>query len=483
MSNSLKSKVIYSLIWKLLERGGVQGVQFIIQIILARILTPEDYGVISIITIFISLATVFVQSGFSIALIQKKNVDDIDFSSVFYLSLLVAFIIYIILFISAPVIANFYKIEELKNILRVLSLTLFLGAFNSIQNTIITKNLEFKKLFISSLGAVIISGIFSIVMVYNNFGIWTLVYQQLINQGVICIILYFVVKWRPKLLFSLERIKKLFSFGSKLLFSSLLDVLYMNLRSLIIGKFYSPIMLGYYNRGNQFPQIIVSNFNGSIQSVIFPALVAEQDNKTRLKNLVRRAIVTSSFIIFPLMIGLVVIGEPLVKLLLTEKWLPCVPYLRIFCLSYALWPIHTANLQAINAVGRSDIFFRLEMIKKIVGVIILIFSIKYGVYAIAIGMLVSGIISTFINSFPNKKLLNYSYIEQVKDILPSLIISIFMGIVIYPLSFLRINLISIITLQVLFGIVIYILISYIVKLECLDYFMKIVMKNKKLKKA
>lgn len=483
MKTNLRSKVISSLIWKLLERGGVQGVQFIIQIILARILTPSDYGVIAIIMIFISLANVFVQSGFGVALIQKERIDDKDLSSVFYLSVAIAGVVYMVLFFLAPLIAEFYKISELKNILRVLSLTLFFGAFNSIQNSIISKNLEFKKLFISSLGAVLISGIISIIMVYSNFGIWTLVYQQLISQLSTCIILYFAVKWRPKLLFSLERIKKLFSFGSKLLFSSLLDVLYENLRSLVIGKFYSPMMLGYYNRGNQFPLLIVSNFNGSIQTVIFPALVAEQSDRVRMKYLVRRAIVTSCFIIFPLMIGLAIIGEPFVELLLTKKWLSCVPYLRIFCLSYALWPIHTTNLQAINALGRSDIFLKLEVIKKIIGVTILLITLNYGVYAMAIGVLINGIIASVINSFPNKKLLNYGYMEQLKDIFPSAIISLIMGIVIYPISLLNLNLVSIIFFQVLLGVIVYISISYAIKLECCNYLIEAVLKSKKLKRA
>ncbi|WP_432205321.1 lipopolysaccharide biosynthesis protein (plasmid) [Cetobacterium somerae] len=478
MKTNLKSKVISSLVWKFLERGGVQGIQLIIQIILARILTPEDYGVIAIITIFITLANVFVQSGFGVALIQKKDVDEKDLSSVLYLSLVIATLIYIILFFLAPIIANFYKIPELKNILRVLSITLFFGAFNSVQNSILSKKLEFKKLFITSFGAVLISGVGSIFMVYSGFGIWTLVYQQLINQISICAILCFVVKWRPQLTFSFKRIEELFSFGSKLLLSSLLDVGYENMRGLIIGKFYSPIMLGYYNRGNQFPLLIVSNFNGSIQSVIFPALVTEQNDKVRLKKLVRRTIVTSCFIIFPLMVGLATIAEPFVKLVLTEKWLPCVPYLRIFCISYALWPIHTANLQVINAMGRSDIFLKLEIIKKIIGVTILMITLNYGVYIMAVGVLVSGIISSVINSFPNKKLLDYGYFEQIKDVFPSVILSIVMGGLIHLFSLLEINILVIMSIQIFFGIIIYFFLSYAIKLECLNYLIDIVLKRR-----
>lgn len=472
MKNNLKVQVLSSLIWKFSERMGVQGAQFVIQIVLARLLSPKDYGVIAIIMIFIALANVFIQSGFSTALIQKKDTDELDYSSVFYLSLGLAGVLYIVLYLCAPMIANFYKMNELINILRVLSLTLFLGAFNSIQNVFIAKNLDFKKQFFSSLIGIICSGVLGIVLAYKGFGVWTLVYQQLMNQLLICLVLFIIVKWRPKFLFSLKRIKKLFVFGSKLLLSALLDTLYMNLTSLVIGKFYSPAMLGYYNRGNQFPQLIVSNFNGAIQSVMFPTLSAEQHNKIRVKEIVRRSIVTSSYIIFPLMIGLIAVSEPLIKLLLTDKWLDCIPYLRIFCLSYALWPIHTANLQAINAIGRSDIFLKLEIIKKIVGLIILIISLKYGAFAIAIGVLISGVLASFINGYPNKKILDYGYVEQMKDVLPSLILSLIMGITIMILSKFNLSDLSLILSQILVGIVIYLGLSYSLKLECFMYILK-----------
>lgn len=482
-NKAIKSKVISSLFWKLMERGGTQGIQFVLQIFLARLLTPNDYGIVALITIFIALANVFVQSGFNTALIQKKDADSLDFSSVFWLSLFVAAMLYCVLFFMAPMIAHFYNLYELINIIRVLALTLFLGAFNSIQNAVIAKRMEFKKLFFSSLGAVIISGIIGIVLAYNNYGVWALVYQQLINQVSICLILWFTVKWRPSLMFSFKRIKKLFSYGGKLLLSSLLDTGYMNLRSLVIGKLYAPAMLGYYNRGNAFPQIIVSNINGSIQSVIFPVLSAEQDNKYKVKEMVRRTIVTSSYLIFPMMIGLGVIGESLIRLILTEKWLPSVFFLRVFCLSYALWPIHTANLQAINALGKSDVFLKLEIIKKILGIGILFITIQYGIRAIALGMLVSSVIASFVNAYPNKYLLNYGYSEQIKDVLPSLVLSGLMGWMTYMITFLRLSDIFTILAQIIVGVFIYIALSYFLNLECFLYLFKtikdIIKKNNK----
>ncbi|NFE95395.1 lipopolysaccharide biosynthesis protein [Clostridium botulinum] len=477
-NQNIKSKVISSLIWKILERGGTQGIQFLVQIILARVLAPNDYGIISLIAIFITIANVFVQSGFNTALIQKKEADEKDFSSVFYLSLFVATLLYILLFFISPCIANFYGMQELVSVLRVLSITLFFGALNSIQNAVIAKRMQFKNLFFSSLASMVLSGCIGIILAYAGFGVWALVTQQLINQFLITVILWFTVKWRPNLTFSFERVKMLFSYGWKLLVSALIDTLYMNLRSLIIGKIYNPAMLGFYNRGDQFPQLIVSNINGSIQSVMLPALSSEQSNRQRVKEMVRRSIVTSSFIVFPIMIGLAVIGEPLIKILLTDKWLPCVPFLQVFCLSYALWPIHTANLQAINALGRSDIFLKLEIIKKIIGITILVVSMFYGVYAIAIGTLVSGIISTFINAYPNLKLLNYSYKEQWKDIMPSLILSLVMGIFIYTVQWLHIKAEFILILQICSGVIIYVTMAKIFKLECFIYLLNTI-KNRK----
>lgn len=464
-----KSNILSSLFWKLMERGGTQGIQFIVQIVLARLLAPEQFGTIAIVMVFIHLAQVFVQSGFNTALIQKKDADDEDFSSIFYLSLGIAGILYVLMYVFAPHIASFYNDDILIPVLRVLSLTLFAGAFNSIQNAFVSRNLLFKKLFKSSLGAILISGVLGIVAAYQGLGIWALIIQQLVNQVSITIIMWFTVKWRPKLVFSLHKVIELFSFGWKLLASSLLNVLYMDIRTLIIGRIYTPSTLGYYNRGQQFPKVIVSNIDGSIQSVMLPTLSAHQDDRKRVKEMMRRAIVSSSFLIFPLMIGMAVVAEPLVKIVLTDKWLPAVPFLQIYCISYSLQPIHTANLQAINAMGRSDIFLRLEIIKKIYGLIILAISINYGVYAIAFGSILTGVISSFINAYPNKGLLDYSYKEQWLDIMPSLSISLIMGGVVYLFNFLSFAAWQILILQIVSGSIIYILLAKIFKIESFGY--------------
>lgn len=464
-----KEQIVTSLFWKLAERGGSQGIQFLIQIMLARLVLPEDYGIIGLVAIFISIGRVFVQSGLSTALVQKKDPDNLDFSSVFYLSLGLSVLLYLVLFFLAPFVADYYGSDQIVPVLRVLSITLLFGTINSVQNAVIARNLEFKKLFLSSTGAVLISGIVAVIMAHKGFSVWALVWQQIINEILFTLTLWFTVQWRPELSFSFTRVKSLFAFGWKLLVSYLIDTLYRQSWGLIIGKVFNPAMLGFYNRGEQFPSLVVTNVNGSIQAVMFPVLASQQDDRQRVVNLMRRSIVTSSFIIFPMMVGLTVIAEPLIVLLLTPKWLPSVPFLQIFCMGYALWPIHTANLQAINALGRSDIFLKLEIFKKAVGIIVLAISISRGVYAIALGGVVTSVISTFINAYPNKQLLGYGYKEQWSDIMPSLVLSLLMGVMVYGLKWLSLSLLATLTLQVTLGAILYVGMAWMFKLECFRY--------------
>ncbi|AEE16173.1 lipopolysaccharide biosynthesis protein [Treponema brennaborense] len=465
-----KNTVISSLIWKFLERGGVQGVQFILSIVLARLVTPSDYGVIALLLVFVQIANVFIQSGFNTALIQKKDSDDVDFSSILYLSLFISAVLYLLLFFISPIIAEFYNQPVLKPLLRVISITLFFGAVNSVQSAYISKTMQFKRFFFSSMGAVIGSGILGIILAYFGFGVWALVFQQLSSVFLTCVILWFTVKWRPKLLFSFERVKQLFGFGWKLLCSALLDTVFRNIYNLVIGRLYSSSQLGVFNRGQQFPQVIASNLDGSIQSVMLPTLSANNDNVQEVKRITRRSISTSAYILMPCMFGLAAVAEPLVKLLLTDKWLPCVPFLQLACISYALYPIHTANLTGINALGRSDIFLKLEIIKKIVTVINLVITIPLGIYAMAVGQVVSGFISTFINAYPNKKLMGYSYIEQWKDLLPSFLLSIAMAAAVWSIHFIPMMTVVLLILQILAGFVIYTLLSKLFHLESYEYF-------------
>lgn len=427
-SNSLKSKTISGLLWKFAERIGAQAITFVLSIILARLLSPSDYGAIAILLIFITIADVFVNAGFGSALIQKKDADNLDFSSVFYFSFLFSVFIYAVIYLAAPFVADFYNMPVLQSTLQVLALRIPVAAINSVQQAYVSRNMQFKKFFYSTLSGTAASAVVGITMAYNGYGIWSLVGQYLSNAVINTIVLFSVINWRPQLIFSLQRLKSLFSYGWKLLLSGLLDTGYQSLNSLLIGKFYTPADLAFFDTGKKFPMVIVTNINSSISSVLFPALASEQDKPERVKAHTRKAIQISSYIMWPMMLGMAACADNIVSLVLTDKWLPAVPYLQIACITYGLWPIHTANLQAINAMGRSDIFLKLEIVKKFVGISILIFTMQYGVLAIALGGILGGMISTFINAYPNGYLLKYSYWEQLRDILPSFLLAFVIAI-------------------------------------------------------
>ena len=464
-----RAEIMSGLFWKLMERGGGQSVQFVVQVILARLLLPEDYGTLAIVVVFTQLANVFVVGGLNSSLIQKKEADDLDYSSVFWAGLAVAGLFYVLLLIASPYVALFFRDPVLSPVLRVLALVLFLGAFRSVQTAIVSKSMEFKKLFYSSVGATVISGAAGISAAYLGYGVWALVIQQLTASFFLSGILWFMVKWRPARAFSWVRLKGLFSFGWRLMASSLLGVLYNDLRTLVIGRLFAVDILGYYNRGRQFPALMVQNLDGSIQAVMFPALSGYQHNVERMRSMMRRTIITSAFLIFPMMAGMAVIAEPMVIVVLTDTWLPSVPFLRIFCATYALQPIHGANLQAIKALGRSDVFLKLELIKRSLSVMILVFTIPYGVYAIVWGGLVAALIGSFINAYPNRSLLNYRYEEQLKDVLPSLLLSLLMAALVYAAGYLPLTTAGTLFVQISLGISIYFGLAYALKLESFRY--------------
>ena len=469
MEDNLKKKTIIGLIWQYAEKCGSQIITFVVSIILARILTPADYGIVGLITVFISISLVFAESGMGQALVQKKDADDRDFSTVFYYSIVFSMLIYAILFFAAPFIADFYNEPILVNVLRVLGLTVIIGAFNGVQRARIQRDMQFKMFFYATLVGTVISAVVGIVMAYTGCGVWALVWQQISGRLIAVVVLWFVTKWKPMLVFSFTSMKRLFGYSWKLLCSGLLDTVYNNIYSLIIGKFYSSADLGYYNRGKQYPMLVVENVNGSINSVIFPVLSKMQDEKERFKATVRRSMKTSTYIIFPLMAGLAAVAEPLVKIMLTDKWLPAVPFIQFCCFSYAFWPVHTANLQAVKALGRSDVFLKLEIIKKIIGVIILAITIPFGLTAMMFGRCISTISSSIINASPNKKLMDYSYVEQLMDMLPSIALSVIMCVAVLLVGTLDINLYLLLGLQIVVGIALYVGLSVLFKLECFEY--------------
>ncbi len=477
MSESgLQRKVFSGLIWKFGERIGAQAVSFIVSMILARLLLPSDYGVIALITIFIDIANVFVSSGFGSALVQKKDADEVDFSSVFYFSILMSWVLYGIVFLGAPLVANFYEKPILTPVLRVMALKLPLAGVNSVQHAYVQKKMLFKRFFFSTLIGTVGSAVVGIAMAYAGFGAWALVAQYLFNSTMDTLVLWFTVKWRPRFVFSLARMKTLFSFGWKMLVSELIHTSYKQIRSLIIGKVYTEKDLAFYNQGGKLPSLLVTNINSSITSVLFPAMTLKQDDKKKMKEVVRLSIRVSSYVMWPLMIGLMVMTKPVVLLLFTEKWLPCVPYMQIACIQFALEPVQTANVQAVKAMGKGRTYLIMEIVKKVFGIVMIVAVMYRGVMAIAVSAMIVTFFAAIVNSTPNRKFLKYSYKEQLADLIPSILLSAGMGVCVYFVGMIPIPTIVSIVLQVLVGVIVYILLSRLFKVSQFDYILQ-VLKN------
>lgn len=474
-NNIMKDDVVTNFLWRFLERCGAQGVALIVSIVLARLLEPETYGIIAIVTIFTSIMNVFIDSGMGNALIQKKDADDLDFSTVFFFNIFICLILYILMFFGAPVIASFYKMPDLTAVIRVLSITLLISGIKNVQQAYISRRMMFKKFFFATLGGTLIAAFVGIFMAYQGYGVWALVTQQIVNVSIDTLILWFTVKWRPRMIFSLQRLKGLFSFGWKILVSNIINTVYGDIRQLIIGKMYSSRDLAYYNQGKRYTEVVVNNVNVAIDSVLLPTMSKVQDDRSEVKAMTRRSIMVSTYILAPLMVGIAATSRQLVTVLLTEKWLPSVPFLVIFCITFIFYPIHTANLNAIKAMGRSDLYLKLEVAKKAVGIVLLLSTMWFGVMAMALSLLVNSVFSQIINSWPNKKLLNYSYIEQLKDILPSLLLSLFMGILTWGIGYLT-NFSDLVTLviQVLLGVFTYYVGSVASKNEAFNYVINII---------
>lgn len=472
--DSLKKSVLNNLIWKFGERIGAQCVSFIVSIVLARLLLPADYGLVTMVTIFITIANVFVSNGFGESLVQKKDADNVDFSTIFYFEIVFSFGIYMILFITAPYIADFYNEPVLCNVLRVFALRVPLAGINSVQQAYVKKKMIFKKFFFSTIIGTIVSAVVGIALAYRGFGVWALIAQYLCNSVMDTVILWVTVKWRPNLVFSVTRLKELVAYGWKIMAAGLINSFYSQLRSLVIGKVYTASDLAYYNRAQQFPQLLVTNVNASIDGVLFPAMSNEQNDKKRIVRIMRRSIKVSSFVLFPLMVGLAVVSTPLIRLILTEKWLPCVPYLQVICIQFMLQPIQTANLQAIKALGRSDLFLKLEIIKKIVGILSILMVMRMGVMAIAVTEVLYSVYASVINASPNKKMLGYGYKAQIIDIFPAVSLSLVMGIIVNLYNYLQCPDIMILVLQVITGAIIYMASAYIFKIESFSYILSMI---------
>lgn len=421
-------KIISAFSWKMLEKLGTKGIQVIIQIFLARLLFPDDYGMVAILSVFIGLSNVFIQGGFNIALIQKKDATETDFSTALYTSFGIALFFYLVLFFTAPMIAEFYKMQQLKELLRVLSLGLFAGAINSIQYAYISRKLQFRSYSLATILASVLSGIIGIFLASKGFGVWTLVLQQLTANYLAVVFLWFFVKWRPQWTFSIQSLRAMFSYGWKILGTGLINSLYTSIYNLVIGKVYSSELLGLYNRGDQFPNLIVNNINDTVQSIVLPVLSSTQDDKQEVKRILKKGLILNTFVVVPMMMGLAAVSKSVIQILLTEKWLPAVPYMQLLCIVYMIYPIHTMNIQCMKALGRSDIFLKLEIIKKIMEAAILLVTVRWGLKAMICGQLLSSFISIFLNIYPISKLIQYGVKEQITDIAPTIFSGILMVI-------------------------------------------------------
>ena len=428
---SLKKKAINGVVWSAIENFAAKGVQFILGIVLARILVPEDYGLIGMIMIFLAISATFVDSGFSKALIQKKNRDEKDFSTVFYFNIAIAACFYAILYFIAPLIADFYNQEILISLVRVIGLIIIINSLAVVQRSKFTINIDFKTQTKASLLSVTISGIFGIYLAYSGYGVWALVFQAITRAFLNVALLWYFSKWMPRDGFHYDRFKSLFSFGSKLLIARLIDTVYKNIYLITIGKLFSASELGFYTRAKQLNDFPSANITSILQRVTFPLLSGIQDDNVRLKENYRLIIKLSALIVFPLMIGLAALAKPIIILILTEKWLNSVWMLQLLCFAGMWYPIHSLNLSVLNVKGRSDLFLRLEIIKKVIITIVLIVSIPFGIKAMIIGQIITSVLGLVINTYYTNLIISYNLIQQLSDIFGVLIVSILMGAIIY----------------------------------------------------
>lgn len=478
MSN-LKEKTISGLFYKFAERGASAGVTFLIQIILARLLLPEQFGTIALLAIIIAILNVFVTYGFGNSLIVNKNSDDLDFSTCFFFGIAVSLIIYLILFIFAPSISRFiFGNSELGILIKVMALRLPIAAINSVQHAYVSKNMRFKMFFYSTFIGTFLSGIISIAMAYSGFGVWALVAQYISNSFLSTLSLWIIAKWRPKLLFSLKRLKIIYDYGWKILAVGLLDTIFGQIRSIVIAKYYSRSDLAYYDRGVAFPNFSMGLIEPTIGSVLFPALSLCNDDRQMMKVITRRAIITSSYLVCGLLCFLIAISHSLVIVLLTEKWYNCIVFLQIGCLAIFFRPLQFINNCLIRASGRSGLLLKLDIIKKTIAVILLLVSMNWGVEAIAWSLVVTNCISAIINIYPNKNILNYSYLLQFQDLFSNLKIGVIVGVAVWLLDYLPFAPIAVLSLQIIVGFALFIAISILFKIESYYYLKNIVLSSK-----
>lgn len=431
MGENLKQKTFRGTVWSSVERFSVQGIAFVVMVIMARVLTPDDYGLVGMLTVFMAVSQSLIDSGFSQALIRKQDRSEIDNSTVFYFNIAVGTILYLILFLSAPLIAKFYDKPVLIQLTRLISLSVLVNSFVVVQRALLTVKIDFKTQAKASLAAAVLSGAVGITMAYKGFGVWSIVWYQITNPTTNAVLLWILSEWRPRLVYSWQSFKELFGFGSRLAASGIIDTLYRNIYLIVIGKVFNASDLGYYTRSQQFAEFPSSNVSGIIQRVTFPVLCTIQDDDERLRSVYRRFLRLAAFVVFPLMIGLAAVAHPFITLMLTDKWAFSAVLLQIICLNMMWYPIHAINLNLLQVKGRSDLFLKLEIWKKIIGVAILCVTVPMGLKAMCWGSLASSIISLIINTHYTGELINYGFLRQMCDLLPTLLYSFSMGVIVW----------------------------------------------------
>ena len=476
MTENLKRKTVSGVMWSAIERFSLQGVQFVMQLVMARLILPYEYGMIAMLTIFLQIAQAFIDSGFTNALIQKKDRTEVDYSTVFYFNIIIALLFYCILFVSAPLIAKFYNMPDLILVMRVMALSLIILSFSAVHKTKLTIEINFKIQSKITLIAAGISGIIGVGIAYLGYGVWALVYQSILNAMLTTILFNCFYRWKPLKTFSMKSFKRLFSFGSKLLVSGLIHTVYYNLYGIVIGKRFSAAELGYYTRAEQFAILPSYNLSAIITRVTFPILSSIQDDNERLASTYRKYIRLSSYLIFPLMVGLASLANPLVDLFLTEKWNGTVALLQILCFDWMFDHLSGINLNLLYVKGRSDLALRLEIIKKIIAITILLASIPLGIIGMCLGRVLYSLIATYANTYYTNSLIGLSFRTQLKDIIPYLILSLAMGGVVYATTYLGLSNIIQLIIGITIGILFYISISYIFKITSLKVLLQLIHK-------
>lgn len=473
MESNFKNQVITGFLWKFFQKLGTQLISLVVSIVLARILMPEDYGVVAMITVFTNIAMVFINTGFSSAIIQKKELSDTDINTLFYSSIAMSLILYAVLFFCAPFIAILYKEPLLTDLLRVESLIVVLGASYSVQQSLITRELKFKKNFFVGLFGILLQGGVGIALALNGFGPWAIVLSTIVHHISTAILMWYVVKWKPKLVFSVKSFRETFSFSAKMLVSGLLDSLFNNIRSIIIGAQYSSADLAYYNKGNQYPTLIMTQVDGSMTTVLFSSLSKYQNDWNAGLKVLRRAMKISVYVCAPLMAGMCAVADPMIRILLTDKWENSIQYVRLCSIICMFWPL-SAQRHALNSRGKSEVSLRLNIIGKIVTIVCLLLTFRHSVQLMIASSIFASSICLVIRAFFYRKHLDYKFRDQIADIVPPMLLSTAMGLLTYCVMFLNLSSALTLLIQIPLGILIYVLGSWLFRMDSFFYILSFV---------